>query len=64
VHAHIEQIRREADADRLARSARGQRRAHSWPTGIAAALRDSVRAALSRPARTTTAHRSNAACSA
>jgi hypothetical protein len=62
VHAHIEQLRREADADRLARNARDHRRAHTWPAGIAAALRDSVATALIRPARVTATHRSTAAC--
>jgi hypothetical protein len=62
VHAHIEQLRREADTHRLARNARGPRRAYTWPAGITAALRDSVAAAFSRPARATAAHRSSTTC--
>jgi hypothetical protein len=62
VHAHIEKLRREADADRLARNARGHGRAFNWPAGVAAALRDRVAAAFSRPSRATAAHRNTAAC--
>ena len=62
VHAHIDQLRREADADRLARSVRDHRRTYRWPAGIAAALRDSVAATFNRPARATATNSSAACC--
>jgi hypothetical protein len=49
VHQRLEQLRREADEYRLVRDARtarlavrSRRAASAWPTGVAAALRDSL----------------------
>ena len=61
VHAHIEQLRREADAETGSPEALATGAARtSWPAGIAAALRDSVTAALN--GRAHSPNRSGAAC--
>ena len=45
-HARIAELRAAAEHAHLVRTARGPRRAPSWPAGVAAALRDSLAGAL------------------
>ena len=45
-HARIAELRAAAEHADLVRTARGPHRAPSWPAGVAAALRNSLAAAL------------------